>query len=86
LTLRNYFGICGVDDEYIYIIGGYNFHNGTLKKCEKINVKTKKVSLIKNLNYASSHCCVTNFNNTHICKFGGINKNYDSLLINNDEY
>lgn len=39
LNLRYHFGICTCGD-FIYIIGGKNYREGALIKCEKFNIKT----------------------------------------------
>ena len=34
--IKHSFGVA-VDESYIYLIGGFNFRDGALKKCEKIS-------------------------------------------------
>jgi hypothetical protein len=39
ITLRNNFSVCCTTDQDIYIIGGENYKEGCLPKCEKVNIK-----------------------------------------------
>ena len=50
--IKHSFGIA-VDESYIYLIGGFNFRDGALKKCEKISLKDNIVSPFASLKHES---------------------------------
>jgi hypothetical protein len=75
LNLRHNFGIAASGD-YIYMVGGINYKEGTLMKCEKFNIITKETFPINFLNTKSSHHSVCNFKDKFLFKFGGLRNSF----------
>lgn len=46
-TLRKNFSLSSTVDKDIFIIGGQNYKEGCLAKCEKYNINTNQITLIK---------------------------------------
>ncbi|KAL4440872.1 hypothetical protein ABPG74_013853 [Tetrahymena malaccensis] len=74
LTLRHSFGLCCFQN-YLYVIGGYNYQEGSLAKCEKISLQKDNqhnAIPINNLHQKASHASVCSWQDKLIVKFGGI--------------
>ncbi len=70
---RSYFGVAAIG-KYLYIIGGLNYLEGAMMKCERFNLETKQSEPINYLNSPSSHHSVCSFQDKYIYKFGGLKK------------
>ena len=83
-TSRKSFGIC-YNSGFIYVVGGFNYNEGYLEKCEKYEVLKDKWTNIDSLKGGSaSSCSICIFNRTQIFKFGGLKAPYtinDSIEI-----
>ena len=73
-TLRNSFGMCCIKNK-IYAVGGYNYKEGALIKCEVYDIITNKWSPINFLNIKSMNHSITPLYETYIFKFGGMRYN-----------
>ena len=84
ITCRSFFGLVA-SGPYIYIIGGQNYIEGALIKCERFNIFTKVSQPINYLNQPSSHHSVCNYQDKFFYKLGGIKKdnNFNITLVDN---
>lgn len=73
-TLRHSFAMCCVRNK-IYVVGGANYKEGALIKCEVYDIEGNKWSPINFLNIKSMNHAVTSLHETYIFKFGGMRYN-----------
>lgn len=73
-TLRHSFGMCSVKNK-IYAVGGANYKEGALIKCEVYDIETNKWSPINFLNIKSMNHSITPLYDSYIFKFGGMRYN-----------
>ena len=73
-TLRHSFAMCSVKNR-IFVVGGANYKEGALIKCEVFNIDTGKWSPINFLNIKSMNHSITSLHDTYIFKFGGMRYN-----------
>jgi len=78
ITLRHSFGVCCVRNK-IYAVGGANYREGALIKCESYDIKTQKWTRNNFLNIRSLNHCLTVYKDTYIFKLGGLRKNFSNL-------
>ncbi|CAK78391.1 unnamed protein product (macronuclear) [Paramecium tetraurelia] len=71
-TLRKNFSLSCTVDKDIFIIGGQNYKEGCLAKCEKYNINTNQITLINHLTELSTLHSSCTYNNKLIVKFGGL--------------
>ncbi|KAL4440871.1 hypothetical protein ABPG74_013852 [Tetrahymena malaccensis] len=74
ITLRHSFGLCQLSN-YLYVVGGFNYIEGSLAKCEKIPLDNEAYNSsipINNLQKRSCYPTVCGWKNTILVKFGGI--------------
>ena len=55
----------------LFLIGGYNYKEGTIPKCEKFSLLDYSSSIIKNLPEESCNHSLCDFRNNFIFKIGG---------------
>ena len=77
-TLRHSFGVCCIRNK-IYAVGGANYREGALIKCENYDIKTHKWTRNNFLNIRSLNHCLAVYKDTHIFKFGGLRKKFSNL-------
>ena len=71
-TPRKSFGVC-YNDGFIYVVGGFNYDEGFLDKCERYEIYKDKWTSIEGLKGGpASSCSVCVFKNTFLFKFGGL--------------
>ena len=73
-TLRHSFGMCAVKNR-IFVVGGANYKEGALIKCEAYDIDNNKWSPINFLNIKSMNHSITSLHDTYIFKFGGMRYN-----------
>ncbi|EAR85007.2 kelch motif protein (macronuclear) [Tetrahymena thermophila SB210] len=74
ITLRHSFGLCQLQN-YLYVVGGYNYIEGSLAKCEKIPLDNEAYNSsipINNLQKRSCYLTVCSWRNSILVKYGGI--------------
>ena len=74
-TIRHSFSLCAVGHD-IYVVGGFNYREGVLRKCEKLTIsrdtKLNRYNYIQGLKTPTSHCVCSSFNDRYIFKLGGL--------------
>lgn len=77
-TLRHSFGMCSVKNK-IFVVGGSNYREGSLIKCENYDLKTRKWTKNNFLNIRSSNHSLAVYKDTYIFKIGGLRKNFTNV-------
>ena len=73
-TLRHSFGMCSLKNK-IYAVGGANYKEGALIKCEVYDIESNKWTPINFLNIKSMNHSITPLYDNYIFKFGGMRFN-----------
>lgn len=76
-ALRHSFGIASVKNK-IFVVGGANYREGALIKCESFDLKTLKWTRNNFLNIRSMNHCLAVHKESYIFKIGGMRKNFTS--------
>lgn len=69
-TLRHSFGICAIKNK-IFVVGGSNYREGALIKCEYYDIQHNQWFPFNFLNVKSMNHSIISFNDSYIYKFGG---------------
>lgn len=79
-TLRHSFGIANVRNK-IFVVGGSNYREGSLIKCESFDLKTLKWTRNNYLNIRSMEHTLVTYKDTYIFKIGGLRKKLGSIEL-----
>ena len=72
---RQYFAICGdYENEFAYVIGGYNHERGLMNSVEKFSFKARKWVLVESINHARINASACKCGSKYIYLFGGLDK------------
>lgn len=72
---RQYFTMCGdYENEFAYVIGGFNHEKGLINSVEKFSFKARKWVLAEPINHARINASATKCGNKYIYLFGGLDK------------
>ena len=77
-TLRHSFGFCSVRNR-LFVVGGANYREGSLIKCESFDLKSQKWTRNNFLNIRSMNHSLATYKETFIFKFGGLRKNFTNV-------
>ena len=70
---RQYFAICGdYDNEYAYVIGGFNHEKGLLNQVEKFSIKARKWIQSEPINVPRINAAACKCGNKYLYLFGGL--------------
>lgn len=73
LTPRQYFSICSdYENEFIYVIGGYNHEKGLLKSVEKFSIKARKWLQVEPINIGRINSSACKCGHKYLYVFGGM--------------
>lgn len=72
---RQYFAVCGdYDNEFAYVIGGYNHEKGLMKEVEKFSFKARKWVVAESINHARINAAACKCGSKYLYLFGGLDK------------
>jgi Galactose oxidase, central domain len=72
---RQYFALCAdYENEYAYVIGGYNHEKGLINSVEKFSFKARKWVLAESINQARINATACKCGSKYIYLFGGLDK------------
>ena len=72
---RQYFATCpDYENEFVYVIGGFNHEHGLLTSVEKFSYKARKWVLAESINHARINASATKCGSKYIYLFGGLDK------------
>jgi N-acetylneuraminic acid mutarotase len=72
---RQYFATCAdYENEFAYVISGFNHERGLLSSVEKFSFKARKWVMVENINHARINASACKCGPKYIYLFGGLDK------------